>query len=102
MNPYRSRPTPAARGHNPTPRRRRKIVPVACLVALPTGAVAVDRVAAGRTESRTVTAFQEGLGPRSGLRCKAVSTAVSAASGNRISFRDVREPVPFRPSATPA
>ncbi|WP_210584603.1 DUF2993 domain-containing protein [Streptomyces sp. GESEQ-35] len=47
---------------SPAPGRRRKIVAVASLATLLVGAVVVDRVAAGRAESRTAEAFQEGMG----------------------------------------
>ncbi|WP_089106301.1 LmeA family phospholipid-binding protein [Streptomyces hyaluromycini] len=47
---------------SPPPRRRRLIVVVASVVALLLGAVAVDRIAAARAESRTAEAFQEGMG----------------------------------------
>lgn len=46
----------------PPPRRRLKIIAVASLTALLLGAVAVDRVAAARAQSRTAEAFQEGMG----------------------------------------
>lgn len=46
----------------PAPGRRRRIVVAVSLVALLAGAVAVDRVAAARAESRTAEAFQEGMG----------------------------------------
>ncbi|GAA4052421.1 DUF2993 domain-containing protein [Streptomyces shaanxiensis] len=47
---------------SPTPRRRLKIIAIASLTALLLGAVAVDRVAAARAESRTAEAFQQGMG----------------------------------------
>ncbi|MGW1558441.1 LmeA family phospholipid-binding protein [Streptomyces sp. NPDC002144] len=46
----------------PTTTRRRLIIVAASLVALLTGAVAVDRIAAARAESRTAEAFQDGMG----------------------------------------
>lgn len=46
----------------PTRTRRRLIVVAASVVALLTGAVAVDRIAAARAESRTAKAFQGGMG----------------------------------------
>lgn len=46
----------------PSEGRRRKIIAVVSLTALLLGAVAVDRVAAGRAESRTAKAFQDGMG----------------------------------------
>jgi len=46
----------------PTRTRRRLIVVAVSLAALLVGAVAVDRVAAGRAESRTAQAFQDGMG----------------------------------------
>ncbi|MGW3115852.1 LmeA family phospholipid-binding protein [Streptomyces sp. NPDC001107] len=46
----------------PTRTRRRMIIAVASLVALMVGAVAVDRIAAARAESRTAKAFQDGMG----------------------------------------
>lgn len=46
----------------PTRTRRRLILVAASLAALLAGAVAVDRIAAGRAESRTAQAFQDGMG----------------------------------------
>ncbi|MGW1956019.1 LmeA family phospholipid-binding protein [Streptomyces sp. NPDC001920] len=46
----------------PTRTRRRLIIVAAFLVALLIGAVAVDRIAAARAESRTAEAFQDGMG----------------------------------------
>ncbi|NUS30517.1 MAG: DUF2993 domain-containing protein [Streptomyces sp.] len=49
-------------GRPPTRTRRRLILVAASLAALLVGAVTVDRVAAGRAESRTAQAFQDGMG----------------------------------------
>ncbi|MGW1715243.1 LmeA family phospholipid-binding protein [Streptomyces sp. NPDC002156] len=46
----------------PTRTRRRVIIAAASLAALLIGAVAVDRIAAARAESRTAQAFQDGMG----------------------------------------
>ncbi|MGI5380376.1 DUF2993 domain-containing protein [Streptomyces sp. CA-251387] len=46
----------------PTRIRRRLIIAVASVAALLIGAVAVDRIAAARAESRTAEAFQDGMG----------------------------------------
>lgn len=46
---------------SPAPWRRRRIIAAASLTTLLVGAVAVDRVAAARAESRTAKAFQEGM-----------------------------------------
>ncbi|WP_020117032.1 DUF2993 domain-containing protein [Streptomyces canus] len=46
----------------PTRTRRRLIIAAASVVVLALGAVAVDRIAAARAESRTAEAFQDGMG----------------------------------------
>ncbi len=46
---------------SPTPARRRRIIVAVSLTVGLVGAVAADRVAASRTESRTARAFQDGM-----------------------------------------